>query len=283
MQAGNPKSEGAEDVISLVSRAGIVLHASPSTARVFGFSPEEIVGRNVLDVIHRDDRTPLRRAAMMVLSKSCARRLRIRARRKNGEWFWAESTICRLPDEYRPGTIFVNCREIDAVDYGGERQDRGGLLSANARLEQFAWSVAHDLREPLRTISIYTQLLVKDTELDGQGRVLARCVADGVTCLSELFEGLHSFATNGVDRSSQSLDLGLVVAEVLQDLTHDLNERRHRDCQSAACRARQQSASRENLPESDRQRDQVSRSGASEDSHIRGTKWIVRIKDMASV
>jgi PAS domain S-box-containing protein len=225
MRAFKLKIDTSGDVISLVTRAGTLLHASPSTVRVFGYCPEEIVGRNAFDLVHPQDRNHLRRAASAVLAGSCTRLLKIRARRKDGEWLWVESSIYKLPDEYRFGTILVNCRELTAGRDVSERRDRATdeLLSSNARLEHFAYAVAHDLREPLRTISIFTEMLLKETRLDAEGELLAQFIANGVTRMSQLFEGLHSFALDGLDRSSQTLDLTLVVAEILQDLNHAIS------------------------------------------------------------
>ena len=223
MRAFKLKIDSSGDVISLVTRAGTVLYASPSTARVFGYCPEEIVGRNAFDLVHPQDQNHLRRATSAVLAGSCTRRLKIRARRKDGEWLCVESTIYKLPDEYRFGTIFVNCRELIARTDVSERGDRAidELFASNSRLEYFAYAVAHDLREPLRTISIFTELLLKETRLDAEGELVAQFIANGVTRMSQLFEGLHSFAMHslamhsfamdGLDRSSQLLDLRSVV------------------------------------------------------------------------
>ena len=222
MQALNVKFNGTEEVICLMDKSGTVLHASLSVVSVSGYRPEEIVGRNAFDLIHRSDRSRLRRAAVMVLARGYARRLEVRARHKQGTWLRMETMICRLPSEYRPGTIVVSCREPVARNNASEPVDGefGELLSSHARLEHFAWSVAHDLREPLRTISIYSELLIKDAALDAHGKLLAKRIAHGVTRLSELFEGLHSFAISGSDRSSESVHLAVVVSEVLQDLKH---------------------------------------------------------------
>lgn len=40
------------------------------------------------------------------------------------------------------------------------------LASSNLRLEEFAHHVAHDLREPLLTGSLYAQLLLRKVELE---------------------------------------------------------------------------------------------------------------------
>jgi PAS domain S-box-containing protein len=219
-------SQSTCEVISIVTRTGTVLHASPSTASVFGYFPEEIVGRNAFDLVHPDDRIRLRRVAGAVLTGSRTRCLRLRARRKDGEWRLVDATIYKLPNEYRFGTILVKSQEIHARGDGDESGERemDELLSSNARLEHFASAVAHDLREPLRTISIFTELLIQESKLDAHGELLAQFIARGVARMSELFEGLHSFALDGLDRSSQSVDLARVAAEVLQDLKHAITK-----------------------------------------------------------
>jgi light-regulated signal transduction histidine kinase (bacteriophytochrome) len=92
------------------------------------------------------------------------------------------------------------------------------LVRSKAELDDFAYAVGHDLRESLRMISMFTQLLIREVPLQPQDKLLADFIIDAVWRMSTLFEGLHAFALRGFDGLPQPLDLGWVVADVLQNL-----------------------------------------------------------------
>jgi PAS domain S-box-containing protein len=215
--------ENSDDVISLVSAGGEVLYTSASSAKVFGYPPNELVGRNTFDLFHPEDRDHSRRAVREVLANPPGpRRMEARIRHKSGQWCWVESTIANRLAEPGVAAIVLNCREISArkAVREQERQHIQELVRSNAELEDFAHAVAHDLREPLRTISMFTQLLVKEAPLEDHDKLLGDFIIDAVARMSALFEGLHAFALRGVDGHPQPVDLGLVVANVLQNLRH---------------------------------------------------------------
>ncbi len=223
MRALESLIENSSDVISLVNPAGKVLYASASSAKTFGYLPEEIVGRDSFDLIHPEDRDRSRRALRAVLATPPGpNRIKVRVRRKDGDWCWVESTISNFLDEPGIGAIVVNSREIGEGEAAGkhDRHKADELVRANARLEDFAYAVAHDLREPLRTISMFTELLIEEAELNERGKMHAEFVVAGIARMSALFEGLHAFATSGFDDPPQPFDLGHAVADVLRNLGH---------------------------------------------------------------
>jgi len=223
MRVSKSRAENSSDVIFLVTAAGRVLYASASSLDVFGYLPQEIVGLNAFDLIHPDDRVHFRRAFHTVLATPPGpRQVKVRVCRKNGECPSVESTFSNLLDEPRIGAIVLNCREI-GTDRGASAEEQAhtdDLNRSNARLEDFAYAVAHDLREPLRTISMFTEILIQEAEMDAHGAMMAQFIMNGVTRMAALFEGLHAFAVRGFDDPAQPLDLTVIVAEVLQDLGH---------------------------------------------------------------
>lgn len=70
------------------------------------------------------------------------------------------------------------------------------LARLNGDLERFAYAAAHDLREPLRTISLYAQLLVQfhGSTLTGHGDAAIRFILDGTKRMEQLIGDLLSFA-----------------------------------------------------------------------------------------
>jgi len=76
------------------------------------------------------------------------------------------------------------------------RSRQESLLQANADLEQFAHSASHDLREPLRTIGIYSDLLARDygSELDERGKAFLSLIGGSISRMDVLLGDLLSYA-----------------------------------------------------------------------------------------
>ncbi len=217
--------ENNPDAISLVNSEGQVLYASASTAKVLGYAPEELLGRNGLELLHAQDRDDSIRTLRKLLAEpQWPNRMQARIRQKDGQWRWVESTASNLLDEPHVDAIVIRCREIGVRRAGEEERERLAeeLTRSNAELESFAHSVAHDLREPLRTIGAITELLVRRAHLEEGDHELAAFIRDGVKRMSTLLDNLLYSATHGSKETLRPVALGHAAAQATQNLTEAL-------------------------------------------------------------
>ncbi len=70
------------------------------------------------------------------------------------------------------------------------------LIRANTDLEQFAHSASHDLREPIRSVSVFTEIIKKQYGklLDPKGTEYLGFIQSGATRMETLLEDLLSYA-----------------------------------------------------------------------------------------
>ncbi|MDQ3339877.1 MAG: ATP-binding protein [Myxococcota bacterium] len=109
------------------------------------------------------------------------------------------------------------------------------LARSNADLEQFAYVASHDLQEPLRMISSYTQLLARryKGKLDQDADDFVGFVVEGVMRMQRLINDLLAYSrvgTRGGDFAEIELDdvlkgvlanLQVAIAEANAEVTHD--------------------------------------------------------------
>jgi light-regulated signal transduction histidine kinase (bacteriophytochrome) len=102
------------------------------------------------------------------------------------------------------------------------------LQRANDDLKQFAFAASHDLQEPLRMITSYSQLLVKGYrgQLVGEPAVCVDFITKGAKHMRDLLADLLSYTETGEDReeADESIDLNTIFEKVTQNLKTAIEE-----------------------------------------------------------
>ncbi len=168
--------EAAPDAIVIVDRTGRIVLANAQAERLFGYSRAELIGQPVEllvpdsyrggHVAHRESYFAAPRPRAMGTG------LELEAVRKDGSRFPVEISLSPLETE--EGTLVSSAIR----DVTRRREIERALKVAYKELESFSYSIAHDLRAPLRGMSGFAQVLYEDyaSKLD----------ADGLDALTEI-------------------------------------------------------------------------------------------------
>ncbi|MFA6924620.1 MAG: PAS domain S-box protein [Bacteroidales bacterium] len=102
------------------------------------------------------------------------------------------------------------------------------LLRSNKELEQFAYVASHDLQEPLRTVSSFTQLLshrYKD-RLDAEAQEFIQFAVDGAMRMQVLINDLLVYSRIQVKgKPFTNVDMHEVLGQVINNLTMRIQEK----------------------------------------------------------
>jgi signal transduction histidine kinase len=101
------------------------------------------------------------------------------------------------------------------------------LRATNAELENFAYAASHDLKEPLRMIGSYTQLVRRRMQPHLQGDTLEFMgyVTDGINRMQRLLDDLLNYSRLGrEEQKERSIDLNNILFVVLHNLMVNMRE-----------------------------------------------------------
>ena len=187
--------QNSSDVIAVLAADGTIQYVSDSCRRILGYAPTDLVGERVQDFVHPDD-MGLAEVPFSELIDRQAGRLSVefRFRRGDGTWRILAATASNLLDHPSVEGIVANARDVTDQRRAEEKVERyaARLERSNRDLENFAYVISHDLREPLRMVTSFLGLLKQryaDT-LDAKGKEFVDYAVDGATRMRAMIDAL---------------------------------------------------------------------------------------------
>jgi len=177
----------------LLDTEGIIVTWNGGVEELLGYSEEEWIGQHASVIFTPADHAKDLCESEMKKAREAGFSTDIRWHiRKDGTEIFGNGFLTAVYDN--SGDLIGYTKVLS--DETARKHLQDSLTESNAALEQFAYVASHDLKEPLRTMGSYAQLLNRryQGKFDPEADVFLSFIVDAAARMSSLVEGLLSYA-----------------------------------------------------------------------------------------
>ena len=217
----------APDAIIVIDEDNRILLWNPKAENIFGWKTSEVLGNDLSDTIipeayREGHRQGVKRVVQTGKTKLINTTVQVTAITKQNNIIHISLTLSQSVQ--RGKNIFISfVRDIteqknNEIELESKRKE---LIQSNLQLEQYAWLVSHDLKEPLRKIITYSDLLKSRhaNELTETPRNYLEKIYSSTRRMNILIEAILEYSQLSNDPGQFiKTDLNSIILEVLADI-----------------------------------------------------------------
>ena len=210
--------------------------------KLLGYAPEQIMkgGINFMaSLMHPDDLQPTMERNMAALetansvipdSGESITEFKYRLLNTKGEyrWFHTYGTVFERNDKGLVESVINISMDVTEQEVAERAlfQKNQQLQHSNTSLEEYAYIASHDLKEPLRKISTFSDriLVTQSDTLNDEGKAHLNKIVEASKRMQKMINDLLSVSLIFGNKAYQESDLNVILAEALQPLDHKIDE-----------------------------------------------------------
>jgi PAS domain S-box-containing protein len=205
--------EHSSEIIFSLTLEGDFTYVSNNWQHILGHSPEEIVGKSLADVVHKDDlQICLYYLKQVLHAEANGHWIEYRIRHKNGIWIWHTSSVAMVRnDKGRPSFFVGVCHDLS------KRKQEEDLLKASLHeKEVLLKEIHHRVKNNMTVISSLLSMQSNYIQ-DEQSKLLFKESQNRIRSMALIHDKLYQH------ESLANIEFGNYISDLVRDIKRSYN------------------------------------------------------------